>query len=340
MINVICLNARSINTQGSLEKFKYLKKIHNLSMIAILEPFADNIYLNNYKIHLNMDSAACNSNGKIWLFWNTEMNCDVLEIDDQHITCVLHHVEYKDKFMISFIYAKCKDHLRRPLCDRLIHYSNIDNPWCTIGDFNVITSTEEKQGELPYNMNKSFEFISFTWCNQGAEESRVWKRLDRAMGNDKWLEDMPQTTINHLPFVGPDHCPLLMEIVVRNEQPIKYFKFLHYWTDHESFNYIVKDCWDREVQGNPMWKLHQKMKSTVKEFEERVQIAEEEVIINNNEENRATLHCLNAKYIKYMKMLNMLHQYQSYKSFQMEVRGPQINHFSLPMMPSSLHLDT
>lgn len=72
--------------------------------------------------------------------------------------------------------------------------------WCTIGDFNVITTPEEKHGGLAYNMNKSFEFISvieacglvnlgysgqhFTWCNQRSEEHRVWKRLDRAMVND------------------------------------------------------------------------------------------------------------------------------------------------------------
>ncbi|WMV50075.1 hypothetical protein MTR67_043460 [Solanum verrucosum] len=79
-------------------------------------------------------------------------------------------------------------------------------------------SREEKLGGLPYNMNKSFDFLSvietcglidigysgqhFTWCNQRAEEARVWKRLDRAMVNDKWLEVMPQTTITHLPSRG------------------------------------------------------------------------------------------------------------------------------------------
>ncbi|KAH0725234.1 hypothetical protein KY284_001099 [Solanum tuberosum] len=204
------------------------------------------------------------------------MDCTVLETDDLHITCVLQHVECKEKFMTSFIYAKCKDYLRRPLWDRLMHFSSMDIPWCTIGDFNVITSTDEKQGGRPYNMNKSFEFISviaacglldlgysgqhFTWCNQRSEENRVWKRLDRVMINDKWLQDMPQTTIAHLPSVFSDHCPLFMEMVERTDHPTKYFKFLHCWTDHEEFLSTVKSCWDREMDGNPMWKVHQKMK--------------------------------------------------------------------------------
>ncbi|KAH0771678.1 hypothetical protein KY290_015659 [Solanum tuberosum] len=211
-----------------------------------------------------------------------------------------------------------------------------DIPWCTIGDVNVITSTEEKQGGVPYTMNKIFDFLSvieacglmnlgysghhFTWCNQRATEARVWKRLDRTMTNDKCLEHMPQTTITHLPAVGSDHNLLLMEIAVREGHQTKYFKFLHCWVENENFMHTVKECWEREVQGNPMWKLHQKMKrlastlsnwsrrefgdifTLVKEYEEQVRQAEEEVMMNNTEANRAKLHHCNAKYIKYLKL--------------------------------------
>ncbi|TMX01065.1 hypothetical protein EJD97_025277, partial [Solanum chilense] len=123
------------------------------------------------------------------------------------ITCRAKHVEHNEKFIFSLLYAKCKEHLRRPLWERLYHISNMGSPWCTIGDFNVITSTDEKHGGIPYNMNKSLEFIDiieacgimdigysgqhYTWCNQRSDEARVWKRLDRAMVNDKWLECMP-----------------------------------------------------------------------------------------------------------------------------------------------------
>ncbi|KAK6803201.1 hypothetical protein RDI58_000985 [Solanum bulbocastanum] len=174
---------------------------------------------------------------------------------------------------MSFIYDKCNDHLRRPFWDKLINFSNLNIPWCTIEDFNVITSPKEKQEGLPNNMNESFEFINvieacglmdlgysgqhFTWCNQRSKEHRVWKRLDRDMVNDQWLEDIPQSTINHLPSVGSDHCPLLMEVVVRSKNISRYFKFLQ-WTYHVNFGATIKECWDREVSGNPMYKLQQK----------------------------------------------------------------------------------
>lgn len=70
-------------------------------MTLILEPFADNAYLNNYKILLNMEKVVRNPNGEIWMFWNSDLNCEVLESDEQHITCTIQHVEYKGKFIFS-----------------------------------------------------------------------------------------------------------------------------------------------------------------------------------------------------------------------------------------------
>ena len=35
-----------------------------------------------------------------------------------------------------------------------------DKPWCTIGDFNVKTSVEEKIGGVPYKIRKSMEFTA------------------------------------------------------------------------------------------------------------------------------------------------------------------------------------
>ncbi|WMV07509.1 hypothetical protein MTR67_000894 [Solanum verrucosum] len=310
--------------------------MHNLTMIVILEPFADSSQINSYRIQLNMDKAHSNPNAKIWLFWAGELECNVLDTDEQHTTYELKHLDYPEKFIISYVYAKCKDQLRRPLWDNLMQVSETNLPWCTIGDFNVITSTQEKQGGREYNMNKSFEFISviepcglidigyngqpFTWCNQRAEEARIWKRLDRAMVNDKWLESMPQTTITHLPSVGSDHCPLLLEMTTRQDQVTRYFKFLNCWTENPNFYATVKECWEKEVSGNPMWSLHTKMRrltntlsnwsrveygdifAKAKEYEEQVRGAEETLITANTEENRSKLHNINAQYIRYLKL--------------------------------------
>ncbi|KAK4707386.1 hypothetical protein R3W88_033075 [Solanum pinnatisectum] len=167
-------------------------------------------------------------------------------------------------------------------------------------------------------MKKSLEFIGvieacglldlgfngprFTWSNQRGINSRIWKRLDRAMVNDRWLQDIPHTNITHLPSVGSDHCPFLMEIQARPHDYIKYFRFLNYWADQPSFTDTVTRCWERPIEGQPIWIFHQKMKrlastlstwskeqfgdiyAKVKDFEERVKVAEETLIHNNTEE--------------------------------------------------------
>lgn len=51
--------------------------------------------------------------------------------------------------MISVIYSIRKDNLRRPLWDRLLHFSGKDIPWRTMGYFNLITTNEENQVVSP-----------------------------------------------------------------------------------------------------------------------------------------------------------------------------------------------
>ncbi|XP_069151882.1 uncharacterized protein [Solanum lycopersicum] len=131
-----------------------------------------------------------------------------------------------------------------------------ENPWCTIGDFNVITSVEEELGEEHYNMGKSMDFIEvieacglldfcfighkFTWSNKRGINHRIWKRLDRAMANYSWFVKIPQTTMNHLPSTGSDRCPLLMEMVSTTTDHTRYFRFLNCWVDSPHFLEMLK----------------------------------------------------------------------------------------------------
>ena len=63
-----------------------LRKVHHLSIITILEPFSDSVHVQNFKDHLNMDNATSNCNGKIWVFWSSDVDCNILDEDEQQIT--------------------------------------------------------------------------------------------------------------------------------------------------------------------------------------------------------------------------------------------------------------
>ena len=87
MISTLIWNVRGINTQGILERLKMLKKMHHLSVITILEPFSTSTNIQSFQLQLNMDNAISNCNSKIWVFWNSDIDCNILDEDEQQITC-------------------------------------------------------------------------------------------------------------------------------------------------------------------------------------------------------------------------------------------------------------
>lgn len=58
-----------------------------------------------------MHKVYRNSNNKLWLFWSSGANCNVLEANQQHITCQINHAEFGEKLIITYVDAKFKDHL-------------------------------------------------------------------------------------------------------------------------------------------------------------------------------------------------------------------------------------
>ena len=91
-------------------------------MIAILEPFANHSQLDFYRMKLLMDYCYSNSNNKILIFWSNDMKCKVVDMNQQLVTIEAQHEDCIDQFSITYVYAKCTEHLRRPLWGRLIQF--------------------------------------------------------------------------------------------------------------------------------------------------------------------------------------------------------------------------
>lgn len=107
-----------------------------------------------------MENATSNFNGKIRICWSSAIDCNILDEDEHQITCEMKHNGLNCPFITTLVYAKCKEHLRKPLWDMILQKSTVDTkPWCFVGDFNVINNVEEKLGGLPYDMRKNIDFI-------------------------------------------------------------------------------------------------------------------------------------------------------------------------------------
>ena len=77
-----------------------LKNLHQLYVIIILEPFSNSVHVQSIKAQLNMENATSNCNGKIWVFWSNDIDCNILDEEEQQISCNMKHNELQYKFIV------------------------------------------------------------------------------------------------------------------------------------------------------------------------------------------------------------------------------------------------
>ncbi|XP_060190835.1 uncharacterized protein LOC132620152 [Lycium barbarum] len=212
-----------MKSQAATERLKFFITQYNLSFIALQEPFIKEDKIETYKNTLGMQDCFANSSNKIWIFWKAGFHWKI--------------------FYISIVYAKSRSTGREDLWRYMrIFASTIDQPWSVSGDFNCILNEEEKYGGRPYSLNKSIPFIdclndcglsdmgftgnAFTWCNERKEQEIIWKILDRVLANEKWDEDIGNTTIQHLPRLSSDHCPFSSDFVMKKKLSSDTLSFL------------------------------------------------------------------------------------------------------------------
>lgn len=119
-----------------------------------------------------------------------------------------------------------------------------DKPWIVGGDFNVILNEEEKMGSLEFEQYEVMDFAmcinsctlmevrytgsNFTWRNGRVDEAYIFKRLDRVLVNNAFMELFLTSEVHHLMRQGSDHAPL--HLICNTEEPvnIKSFRFLNF----------------------------------------------------------------------------------------------------------------
>lgn len=112
--------------------------------------------------------------------------------------------------------------------------------------------------------------------------------------------------MHHLVRDGSDHAPL--NVYCQEDLiPIKPFRFLSFWTKHQSFKEVARKSWEEEVTGSPFHVMNEKLKrlkvmlSTLSEesnrdffkktvtLEDIIRMKEIQLEIDPLEENRADL---------------------------------------------------
>src|SRR5436190_3880723 len=139
-MNIIAWNIRGLGNKPSMRRLKRIFKTKKLCFAAIFEPKIDNSMIKHCMINLQCTDFACNTEGNIWLVWNSEISCTVLHSCAQFITVKVHMTGVD--IILTCVHANCDPNIRLQAWNDLVN-CNYNEPWMILGDFNSVTGQHE-----------------------------------------------------------------------------------------------------------------------------------------------------------------------------------------------------
>ncbi|KAG5594840.1 hypothetical protein H5410_036072 [Solanum commersonii] len=193
-----------------------LHKRHHYSFITLMKQLQMSLELDKYSRKLGFDKARVNCIGKNWYFWKYEWEGRVI-LDTLHEVTVQFRNNIKE-FIISAV------NVRSNALERL-----------EIGALSEVR----------------ISCCKYTLWNDGIEEAFIFKRLDRILVNQEFMNLFPSSKVQHLirqgiaenrsitllpiyfSMISDDqdnsrHAPLHMIRNTKEEPSIKPFKFLNF----------------------------------------------------------------------------------------------------------------
>ncbi|KAL6220498.1 hypothetical protein ACLB2K_008254 [Fragaria x ananassa] len=205
--------------------------------------------------------------------FTTVVSKKVISVGPQHIVASCTHDGIHNTS--TAVYAKTTITGRRQLWTDLnaIHAQYVRGPWVVFGDFNCVFGAHEKREGSPPNATSCREFqqmctscdlidiptkgLAFTWTNQRVEE-----RLDRALGNQEWLDSWVTMDCCTLTRATSDHCPILLTCSRIQQVFRPPFRFQSFWMQQPKFLSVVGDFWaSLHFSGCPQFVLASKLRA-------------------------------------------------------------------------------
>lgn len=89
-----------------------------------------------------------NCNNKIWILYREETQINVLFDHPKMITCSITQNNLKKPIIVSFVYAKSTNALRKDLWNAILEFDLGNFPWALAEDFNATLSSGERNSAL------------------------------------------------------------------------------------------------------------------------------------------------------------------------------------------------
>ncbi|GJV18773.1 RNA-directed DNA polymerase, eukaryota, reverse transcriptase zinc-binding domain protein [Tanacetum coccineum] len=202
-----------------------------------------------------------------------------VQISKQAMMCLIEDVDQNFRLFYTFIYASNNGRKRRELWKNLMVHKYITyvKPWGMMGDFNVTLKINVHNDGMSHSNIDMQEFqkcvedvkmedlnssgFHFTWTKSLLNEnSSTMKKLDRVMGNEKFVEEYNQAYALFLPYLVSDHSPALLVIPHKMEMKVRSSSFSNFIATNKEFLPLVKKEWDVDIVGYKMYILVKKLK--------------------------------------------------------------------------------
>lgn len=162
---------------------------------------------------------------------------------------------------LTGFYGFPESSLRRESWNLLRNLSNnVNHPWCVIGDFNNILSSDDKGSRVPrpsWLINGFRDVVSscnlidipligypFTWEKSKGKLDAVEERLDMALVSESWIQCFPNSKLLNLIAPMSNNSPILLS--PDDPPPRSYihrFKFENVWLQEPNISEVVASGW-------------------------------------------------------------------------------------------------
>ncbi|KAL9678347.1 hypothetical protein QQ045_016191 [Rhodiola kirilowii] len=284
MYRVACWNVRGLNHPSKKSEVKNWIRRDRLSCVVLLEvKLQEDRWEGAIKSCCPSESwkGVCSIPFEGWarvmILWDDEV-IQITQVDrDTHFICCTIKSEY-GSFGAAFVYASNEaDH-------RALMWVELENrmrqgggSWLCVGDFNCILKPDEKRNGKRVrdtDLEALRKFVTncelsdieasghvFTWSNKNIiPNQRIWCKLDRAMGNDGWINQHPNVAVVFLPPGISDHCPVVVSWGEAKRRRNS-FRYCNFWEEIDDYHDRVDVCWKSSRDCNNLFMLQDKLKA-------------------------------------------------------------------------------
>ncbi|XP_019254004.1 PREDICTED: uncharacterized protein LOC109232713 [Nicotiana attenuata] len=287
---IVCTwNIRGLNKLSKQKELKLFLERQKVDLMGCVETRVKEGKANKilqkvargWKYCCNYNTAV---NGRIWLLWKESINVQIQTIKDQYIHCSIEESSTHFTTEFTVVYAKNTLQKREELWNELHQFGKqICNAWLLSGDFNNGLTTDNRIGqpvtakeiqgfqELLNNLQLTpIRSIGghFTWCNKQPVGSRVYSKIDWALGNFQWLQQYGHIEADFLNPGVSDHSPMIMRCGEKRRMYPKPFKFFVNVMEHPEFHARLKKVWGQNKDMNAMLKVSKKLQDLKHELKD------------------------------------------------------------------------